>query len=356
MAAKSGKDMGISGAPLIAPAKSLVVHFTKRDLILYALGIGCCSGDDDDRDSRELQYAYENHPNFQPFPTFLLALAFTAEEQRKGQPSVGILPFPPESMVNYLEDGSSCGILPKQFFKREEDAREAGTFPILHMSQSLEMHAEMELCGKTDDDEPTQMQLRVRVTSVKPRSIGTFVTTETTYHQDGRHIATTQMVALILGLDPDAVVQWKERIDEQKRKTSTKRTELEDTDNCQEKTVIHYRIPKTAALTYRLSGDYNPIHVEDILDRSKERKVHAKNAPILHGLCTLGYAPVYVGDLLRVETWNDGPSNEGPSSAGFRVYRMDNKERSDLVVDKGRVQFRLKRLGSQTMDAAICRL
>ncbi|HSW19147.1 MAG TPA: MaoC/PaaZ C-terminal domain-containing protein [Ramlibacter sp.] len=97
-----------------------------------------------------------------------------------------------------------------------------------------------------------------------------------------------------------------------------------------------------AALIYRLSGDYNPIHA----DPATARKA-GFDKPILHGLCTLGVAtravmraccdddpkrlrslklrfssPVYPGETLATEVWRDG------AVVSFRVRSVER----DLVV------------------------
>ena len=90
--------------------------------------------------------------------------------------------------------------------------------------------------------------------------------------------------------------------------------------------VFDFQTPESAALIYRLSGDFNPLHADPAI------AVQAGfTKPILHGLCTLGVAswsitealagsdfgalkhlelrftsPVYPGETIRTEMWRDG--------------------------------------------------
>ena len=410
-------------------AKTLIAQYTKRDLILYALGIGCCSDDTDNEDTynRELQYVYENHPTFQSFPTYLFALSFVAEQQQhqsedgtqisttNQQLGFGIKPFPPESMTNYLEDGSKCGILPIQFFKNKEDAKEVQHLPILHMSQSLIFHHKIKLQTTYSTvciDQPTQVQLKTRIISVKPKSIGTFVTSETAYYQDGDCIASAQMVALILGLDPDKIVPWKApSVNEQKlgnihnKRASNDAFSIDSRDKAK-KTVTNYTIPKNAALLYRLSGDYNSIHVEgdnllgsenDSTKMPHQGQIQHKRGPVLHGLCTLGYAmravlrhvhchhydgnseavvasvqcnftkPVFVGDAIRVDVWDEEDECTSQDKSVINIYFCvhkallsggceNNEVKSVVVLDKGIAQFRLLKRPGAEVGPTISRL
>lgn len=104
-----------------------------------------------------------------------------------------------------------------------------------------------------------------------------------------------------------------------------------------------------AALIYRLSGDCNPLHADpDVAAQAGFRQ------PILHGLCTLGVAghallktccdydperlksirvrftaPVYPGETLRTEIWRDG------ALISFRARAL---ERDVVVLSDGRAE------------------
>jgi acyl dehydratase len=107
-----------------------------------------------------------------------------------------------------------------------------------------------------------------------------------------------------------------------------------------------------AALIYRLSGDYNPIHADPALAAKA-----GFERPILHGLCTLAVstravlsafagdepgrlkslqlrfsAPVYPGETIVTELWQDG------DVISFRAHVA---ERDVLVLNNGRAVIAL---------------
>lgn len=101
-----------------------------------------------------------------------------------------------------------------------------------------------------------------------------------------------------------------------------------------------------AALIYRLSGDFNPLHASPSVARDA-----GFEKPILHGLCTFGVAchallktlcgydpshfhrvrvrfsaPVYPGETIRTEIWRDGDTV---------AFRCRGVERDVVVIDNG---------------------
>jgi len=116
--------------------------------------------------------------------------------------------------------------------------------------------------------------------------------------------------------------------------------------DCKADHSVEYQTADNAALIYRLSGDYNPIHVDPIT-----AKKIGFDRPILHGLCSFGIAtraildtycdsdpeklesialrfssPMYPGETIRVDIW------KGTSELKFSAIAMESGVK---VLDKG---------------------
>jgi len=115
--------------------------------------------------------------------------------------------------------------------------------------------------------------------------------------------------------------------------------------------VVTLTTDENQAVIYRLSGDYNPLHIDPAV-----AKAGGFDRPILHGLATFGVAgravlmalcnndasrlqrldvrfasPVFPGETIRTEIWREGE--------GKAAYRASVVERDLVVLNNGYVEY-----------------
>lgn len=240
--------------------------YTERDVLLYAVGIGCA----------DLRYVYERHPRFAVFPTFPI---------RWG----------------------GAGL------KWDERAMPDSPGPLsIDAERCLEQIAPLPHAGT--------VHVRSRLVAVTPRGKGSAFQEFESEVVDGNG---TVCVRLTTGVFRRGVAALGDiEPFEGRGRTRSTRIAVPDAPPAVE---VSARIGENQAHVYRLSGDVNPLHIDP-----EAARFGGFPAPILHGLCTLGHcaqlllgaladgdaarfgtlklrfaSPVYPGDLLSVRAWPD---------------------------------------------------
>ncbi|MDP6565371.1 MAG: MaoC/PaaZ C-terminal domain-containing protein [Alphaproteobacteria bacterium] len=272
------------------PFPEVVQTYTSRDSILYALGVGLNM---DPLDEAQLRFTYEDA--MQALPTMGVVLA-----------TPGFWVKDPDTGVDWVK--------------------------VLHGEQGLRLHRPLpaeatvvatnkvtEIVDKGEGKGALLLQERVVVDQATGEALATLYST-TFARGDGGFGGPTEGARPVHALperEPDTV--------------------------CDLPT-----LPQ-AALIYRLSGDYNPLHADPKVAAGGGFK-----APILHGLCTFGVAghailrsycdydptrfkamslrfssPVYPGETIRTEMWRDGE---------VVSFRSRVVERDVVVLNNGRAE------------------
>ena len=266
--------------------------YTRRDTMLYALGVGACR---DPLNVDELKFVYEGA--LQALPSLSCVVAHP-----------GFWIKAPELAVNYVK--------------------------LVHAEQHFDLTAplppEGELIG------------RYRITGVvdKGAQAGALVYFEKSLHSvDGAQVGTVQSTYFLRG--DGGCGNWGQPGRELPLIPSAPATGSVDLPS----------LP-IAALIYRLSGDYNPLHADPQIARKA-----GFEKPILQGLCTYGMAcysliralcptqaslltqmgarftkPVYPGETIRTEYWAAGD--------GTLQFRSISLERGEVVLDRGIAKIR----------------
>lgn len=264
--------------------------WTSKDALLYAVGVGAGAVDP----SQELQFTTENSKGIdqQVLPTFAVII------------------------------GASGGAWDK-----------VGDFNwamLVHGEQAIELHAPIPVEGT--------VRTTSRISGIYDKGSGAVIATESESVDvaTGKPLFTNRMSAFIRGEGgfggdrgpSGARHQPPDRAPDHK---------------------VTYETRADQALTYRLSGDRNPLHSDP-----EFAKLAGFDRPILHGLCSYGFTgrallhtlcdsdparfkvmdarfskPVFPGDTLTVSMWVDG--NEA-------IFRTETQN-GEVVIDAGLCRF-----------------
>jgi acyl dehydratase len=304
-------------------SRNFCASYTTKDIVQYALALGFGSTNV----KEDLKYTFEESRDFQAIPTFLLILINWATTQSDG--SFTLLPNFPTELMKHM------GVIPPE--NLQCDDIDLNQFPVLHISQSIHWHQNVPM---PINQSRILTLISSRVVSLMPKSIGTFVETETRIRRsNGELLCSLSATTLVLGIPPSRVVPYTSEF-------WNIPTRITYPSNPPDFTWL-FSIAPNQALLYRISsGDTNRIHVEPhSLPNTSAGSTHK---PILHGSCTLGIAmrglvqfvdhdysiislradfsnPVYIDDSLRLEVWNVSPQVKL-----FRVVKVDS---NTVVVD-----------------------
>ena len=210
--------------------------YDERDLALYALGVGAAN---DPSDTKDLQLVYERHnKGFRALPTY------------------GVIP-PMNAMIDRAIRGEKAPGL------------NYGPERLLHGEQFMEVFYPL----------PAKATLthRARVKDIWDKGKGAIVNVEAkSYDEEGNLLIRNEFISFIRG----AGGFGGERGPSAKINIPPERAP---------DVVTEESIGSNQAILYRLSGDWNPLHIDPGFAMA-----FGFDKPILHGLCTFGYATRHV--------------------------------------------------------------
>jgi 3-hydroxyacyl-CoA dehydrogenase/3a,7a,12a-trihydroxy-5b-cholest-24-enoyl-CoA hydratase len=277
----------------------VVNEYDERDLALYALGVGAAQEPTDERD---LQYVYELHG-----------------KGMKAVPTYGVIPA-----LKVIMDLGKQG--------KQAPGIHYGLDRVLHGEQYTELRRPLPRKAK--------LTHAARVSDIFDKGKNALVVTEIkSYDEDGNELVRNEITTFVRGAGgwggdrgPAAAVN----------EPPDRRPDL----------AVEDTIPRSQALLYRLSGDWNPLHADPGF-----AKAFGFDQPILHGLCTFGYAArhvikgfapqgdsdyfksikvrfaksVFPGDTLVTEMWKESDRKV--------VFRCKVKQRDEVVISNAAIEF-----------------
>lgn len=269
-----------------------IFEYKARDAIIYALGIGATT-------KNHLKYLYENHEDHQVFPTFVVA---------------------PGLLANSLSDWPG---VPFDLTR------------ILHGEQYIEIFEPLPSDG--------QLRSETRVSEILDKGTGANILADiTTYDNNtGKKLSFQQFGTFQVGSGNFGG-----------KRTSEAERKAEPIPKRQPDRVVEEKVSVDQAALYRMgSGDLNPLHIDPTF-----AKMSGFKEPILHGLCSMGFAvrqvvdtfangdgaqlkavkvrfssPVIPGQTLQTEMWKENTRIH---------FQTKVKETGKVVISNGYVDLK----------------
>ncbi|XP_048189865.1 peroxisomal multifunctional enzyme type 2 [Perognathus longimembris pacificus] len=267
-AAPSAATSGIDSA-IGYKLPSFSTAYTQLDTIMYALGVGASV-----KDPKDLRFVYEGNSDFSCLPTFGVILA-----------------------QKTLMDGALA----------EVPGLSVNLTKVLHGEQYLELYKPLPREGK--------LRCEAVIADILDKGSGLVILLDVYSYVEKELICYNQFTVFVVGSGGFGGKQ-----------TSEKAKAPVAIPNRPPDAVLTDTTSLNQAALYRLSGDWNPLHIDPNF-----ASIAGFEKPILHGLCTFGFSarhvlrqfadndvlrfkaikarfakPVYPGQTLQTEMWKEG--------------------------------------------------
>ena len=273
--------------------------YDERDLALYALGVGAAKDPANDQD---LQLVYEMH-----------------SDGMKALPTYGVIPAL-NAVMNLAKEGVQA--------------------PGLNFGLDRILHGEQKTTLLRPLPSKATLYNKAKIIGIYDKGKHALVVTEViSTDEDGEELVRNEVTTLVRGAGG-----WGGD-----RGASG---EVNAPPEREPDKVIEEQIPANQALLYRLSGDWNPLHADPSMAQA-----FGFDKPILHGLCTFGFAgrhvvqsfakdqdpryfksietrfadSVYPGETLITEMWKESDTKV--------IFQCKVKERDSQVITHSALTF-----------------
>lgn len=270
--------------------------YDERDLAIYALGVGAAHNP---LDKEDLHYVYEMGDGFQALPSFAVV------------PALNVI------------------------FKMAKEGKQA---PGMHYGFDRILHGEQYLELKRPLPPHATLTHKAKIKNIYDKGRNAIVVTEIVSSDEQGELFVNEMTTLVRGAGGwggDRGPQGDTNVPPERAPDAS----------------VTEKINDNQALLYRLSGDWNPLHVDPNFATAFGFK-----QPILHGLCTFGYAAravlknfskgdgrffkairvrfsesVFPGETLVTEMWKESDEKI--------IFRCKVKERDKVVISNASVEL-----------------